>query len=100
MAKHAGAAEIALVAQVQIAARANGATKASGDFVIAQVDVGTAARAIGRGRRVADLMLSLAFETRNDAILLPAPNVFQLSMKRNFLYGAGFFLEFQSRLRS
>src|SRR5207302_8115122 len=79
---HAGAAEVAFVGQVHVAASANRSAEAGSDFVIAQIDVRTTAGAVGRGRLVAYFVFAFAFETRNHAIALPAPHRLELSMER------------------
>ena len=66
---------------MDIAASANRATEAGGDFVIPEIDVCAATGTIGRARRFADFMFAFALETRNEAIALPAPNGFELAMK-------------------
>ena len=78
---HTCAAEIALARQMDIAASANRATEAGGDFVIAEINVRAATGTIGRARGIADFMFAFAFETRDKAIALPAPNAFELAMK-------------------
>ena len=84
---------------MHIAASANGAAKAGRDFVIAQIDVRAATRAIGRCRGVADFVFAFTFEAGDNAIALAAPYIFQLSMKRNFFRRSRFFFEFESGLR-
>src|SRR5205823_844473 len=82
---HAGAAEITLVRQMDVAASPNRPAEAGGDFVIAEIDVCAAAGTIGRRRLIADFVFAFAFETRNEAITLPAPHRLQLSMEGQFL---------------
>ena len=99
MTNDTGAAEITLVGQVQIAASANAATETGGDFVIAQINVRAATGTI-RGRcLIADFVLSLAFETGDDAITLATPNIFEFAMKRNLLRGARFVFGLERRWR-
>src|SRR5881392_1865789 len=97
MTNHARATEIALVRQVQIAARANGSAETGCDFVIAKIDMCAATGTVRRGSLLADLVFALTFETGDDAILLAAPDVFKLTVKRNFFRGGasgGIFLKF------
>ena len=83
---------------MQVAAGANRPAKTGGDFVIAQIDVGAASGAVGRCRLIADFMFTLALETRNDAVPLPAPN--ELLVKRQFFRRRGrIVFEFKSGLR-
>ena len=70
---------------MDVAAGANGAAKAGGNFIIAQIDVRATAGTVGRGRLIADFMFAFAFETRDYAIALPAPHRFKSSMERQFL---------------
>jgi len=67
---------------MDVAPSANCSTEAGGDFVIAQIDVRAATGAIGRRRLIADFVFALTFEARDGAIALPAPNAFELAMKR------------------
>ena len=71
------AAEIPFGSKMQVAARANASAEAGGDFVIAQIDVRAASRAICRCGRVTDFMFSLAFEARDAATSLPIPKAFR-----------------------
>jgi hypothetical protein len=87
MTNHARAAEIAFVGQVEVAARADGATKTGGNFVIAEIDVRAATGTISRCRRVADFVFAFALETGNNAIALTAPYPFKFSMKRTLFGG-------------
>ena len=72
-ANHAGAAEIALGGEMNLAASSDRSAETGGDFVIPKVDVGAATRAISRSRGFADFVFSLAFKAGNYAIALPAP---------------------------
>lgn len=100
MTNHAGAAEVALVGQVNVTTGANRPAEAGGDFVIAQVDVRAATGTV-RGRSlIADFVFSFAFEAGDDAIAPVAPNVLELAMKRNFSRNRRrFFRNFGCRFR-
>src|SRR5205085_6457351 len=67
---HARAAEIAFVREMNIATSANCPAEAGRDFVIAQIDMGAATRAIRRSRLIADFMFAFALKTGNNAIAL------------------------------
>src|ERR1700730_6373584 len=71
---HAGAAEIALAREIHVATSPNRSTEAGRDFVIAEIDVRAAAGTIRRRRLIADFVFAFAFETRNEATALPAPD--------------------------
>ena len=81
---------------MQIAAGANASAETGGDFVIAQINVRTTAWTIGRGGRVTDLVLSLAFETGDAAASLPMPKTFRFSETGGFRCGRR--LLFRSKL--
>jgi len=83
---------------MNVAAGPNRPAKAGGNFVIAEIDVRTATGTIGRCRLIANFVFPFAFETGNEAIALPAPHRFKLSMKRQFLRRSGILFEFQARL--
>jgi len=76
-ANYTRAAEVPFGRKMQVAARANASAEASGDFVIAQIDVCAAPRAIGRGSCVTDFVFSLAFKARDGAAPLPMPKAFR-----------------------
>jgi len=82
---------------MDVAASPNRPAEAGGDFVIAEIDVRAAARTISRGRLIADFVFAFAFETRNEAIALPAPHRLELAMKRQFLRRGRVVFEFQCR---
>jgi len=84
---------------MDVAAGANGAAKAGGNFIIAQIDVRATAGTVGRGRLIADFMFAFAFETGNDPISLAIPDPFQLSMEREFFGCSSVVFEFQPRFR-
>src|SRR5207248_8614558 len=84
---------------MHVTTSADGATKAGGNLVIAQIDMRAATRTVGRCRLIADFVLSFAFETRNDAITLATPNILELAMERNFSRGNAFLGDFDGRLR-
>lgn len=71
------AAEIPFGSKMQVAAGANASAEARCDFIIAQIDVCAASRAICRCGRVTDFMFSLAFEARDAATSLPIPEAFR-----------------------
>jgi hypothetical protein len=95
----AGAAEIPLVGQVEIAPRPNAPTEVGRDFVITQINVRAASGAIRRRRLVADFGFAFALETGDDAVALTAPDIFEFTMKRSCLCDPGFGLRFQRRRR-
>src|SRR5438105_3344449 len=86
---YARATEIALGGEVDVTAGPNGAAEAGDDLVITQIDMRAAAGAIGRCCLIADFMFAFALETGNEAIALPAPDCFQLSMQRHFFRSSG-----------
>ena len=83
---------------MDVAASPNRPAEAGGDFVIAEIDVRAAAGTIGRRRLITDFVFAFAFETRNEAIALPAPHRLKLSMKRQFLRRGGVVFEFEAWL--
>ncbi|MEY2601672.1 MAG: hypothetical protein QOJ36_991 [Verrucomicrobiota bacterium] len=83
---------------MDVAASPNRPAEAGGDFVIAEIDVRAAAGTIARCRLIADFVFALAFETRNEAIALPGPNIFQLSMERQFFRRSRVDFKFLARL--
>ena len=96
---HARAAEIALGSQMDVAASPNRPAETGGDFVIAQIDMRTAAGAVGRRCLIADFVFALTLETRNEAIAMSTPNRFEFSMEGHFFRGSGSIFEFQPWFR-
>ena len=84
---------------MDVAASPNCPAEAGGDFVITEIDVRTASGTIARCRLIADFVFAFAFETRNEAIALPAPHRLKLAMERQFLRRGGVVFKFQAWLR-
>ena len=83
---------------MDVAASPNRPAEAGGDFVIAEIDVRAAAGTIGRRRLITDFVFAFAFETRNEAIALPAPHRLEPSMERQLRGRSRVVLELQTRL--
>jgi len=64
---------------MQISARANRSAEAGSNFIIAQIDMGAAARTISRGRRFADFVFPLALETGHNTTALATPQSVKLA---------------------
>ena len=88
---HGGAAEIAFRRDMDLALGLDRTTEACGDFVIPQIDVGTALRAETRRRRGTDLVLRLALEAFDFGIVVFVPKPFDLLQKRRIARARGRF---------
>ena len=60
---------------MHVAARSNRSTETAADLVLAEINMRAASRADCGGRRAADLLFSLAFETLDYQATLPLPEI-------------------------
>jgi hypothetical protein len=82
LALHTTTGEITFAGKMYIAAGANASTETAGDFVIAQIDMGTARRTDRGCRSARNLLFAFTFETLDDGIALPLPKILEFAEKR------------------
>jgi hypothetical protein len=82
LAFHATAGKITFAGKMHIAAGANASTESTGDFVIAQINVGAAGGADCGCRRARNLLFAFTFETFDDRTGLPLPKILEFAEDR------------------
>jgi hypothetical protein len=82
LALHTTTGKITFAGKMYIAASANASTETAGDFVIAQIDMGTARRTDCRCRSTRNLLFAFTFEALDNGICLPLPKILEFAKKR------------------